>query len=427
MTTIILAWDQPHLAETYTPNTGSVRFTPTRRHWHGDAVVPVESVRATVDGTAKVELAPSSPGWCWRVSWHPVGGQGWSDHVLVPESTTPIQYRDLVHVDPASLEPTATPDPAWVAEVEAIKAMGGIPGRSAYQEAVHHGYVGTEADWLASLVGPQGERGPAGERGPQGLQGVQGLRGETGPSGPQGEAGPQGLPGEAGPQGERGLTGATGEPGPEGPEGPMGPEGPQGPMGIPGPAGPAGGMGSTFLHGPGRPDQPGTTAGIITGSEPVGSTYTSTDGAGVGAWVWRKRPTSWEVTDGDTGWRAVGTIENGGTVAVAVRRTPERVEWRFTFTGTLNAGAKVVNLGGIPGFGPSVRTHDNLVFGSVLAANIGNGIVTDVGRVGVLCHSSGSFILSINLPAAMARATVGLVDYPAGDLWPTAPLPGSPA
>ena len=122
MTTIILAWDQPHLAETYAPNTGSVRFTPTRRHWHGDAVVPVESVRATVDGTAKVELAPSSPGWCWRVSWHPVGGQGWSDHVLVPESETPIQYRDLVHVDPASLEPTATPSPAWVAELEKLRA-----------------------------------------------------------------------------------------------------------------------------------------------------------------------------------------------------------------------------------------------------------------------------------------------------------------
>ena len=122
MTTIILAWDQPHLAETYAPNTGSVRFTPTRRHWHGDAVVPVESVRATVDGTAKVELAPSSPGWCWRVSWHPVGGSGWSDHVLVPESETQIQYRDLVHVDPASLEPTATPSPAWVAELEQLRA-----------------------------------------------------------------------------------------------------------------------------------------------------------------------------------------------------------------------------------------------------------------------------------------------------------------
>ena len=173
---------------------------------------------------------------------------------------------------------------------------------------------------------------------------------------------------------------------------------------------------------------PSTTAGTITGAEPVGARYESVDEAGVGARTWRKVPgNKWIVTDGDTGWRSVGTIENGGTVAVAVRRTPERVEWRFTFTGALNAGAKIVNLGSIPGFGPSVRTHDNLVFGSVLAANIGSVAVTDVGRVGVLCHSSGAFFPSINLPNSMSRATVGLVDYPAGDPWPTAPLPGSPA
>lgn len=57
------------------------------------------------------------------------------------------------------------------------------------------------------------------------------------------------------------------------------------------------------LRGTGRPDQPATTAGIITGSEAVGTEYVSTDGAGVGAWVWRKRPgaTGWQVTDGDTG------------------------------------------------------------------------------------------------------------------------------
>ena len=185
---------------------------------------------------------------------------------------------------------------------------------------------------------------------------------------------------------------------------------------------------STYhIVGPGRPDVPSSTAGTITGNEPVGATYYSADGAGVGAYLWRRRPGgTWEVTDGDTGWRAVGTIENGGTVAVAVRRTPERVEWRFTFTGASNAGAKFVNLGSIPGFGPSARTHDNLVFGSVLAANIGNVVVSDVGRVGVLCHSSGVFFPSINLPNSMSRATVGLVNYPAGNPWPSA-LPGTPA
>ena len=69
-----------------------------------------------------------------------------------------------------------------------------------------------------------------------------------------------------------------------------------------GPSGSAGGV--PTLYGPGRPDSPETTGGVITGSEPVGTDYRSEDGAGVGAYVWRKRPGDvWEVVDGDTGWR----------------------------------------------------------------------------------------------------------------------------
>lgn len=77
----------------------------------------------------------------------------------------------------------------------------GSDGLSAYEVAVANGFTGTEAQWLASLVGPQGETGPAG---PQGPQGVQGIQGPAGPQGLQGETGP------AGPQGERGLPGADG-------------------------------------------------------------------------------------------------------------------------------------------------------------------------------------------------------------------------
>lgn len=56
----------------------------------------------------------------------------------------------------------------------------GADGDSAYEIAVAGGFVGTEAEWLASLVGPQG---------PQGLQGIQG---EQGPQGEQGIQGPAG-------------------------------------------------------------------------------------------------------------------------------------------------------------------------------------------------------------------------------------------
>lgn len=59
----------------------------------------------------------------------------------------------------------------------ALQPGDGSDGASAYEVAVANGFVGTEAQWLASLVGPQGAAGP------------QGPQGETGPAGPQGPAG----------------------------------------------------------------------------------------------------------------------------------------------------------------------------------------------------------------------------------------------
>lgn len=41
----------------------------------------------------------------------------------------------------------------------------GSNGFSAYEVAVEQGFVGTEADWLASLVGPEGPGGPEGPAG----------------------------------------------------------------------------------------------------------------------------------------------------------------------------------------------------------------------------------------------------------------------
>lgn len=71
----------------------------------------------------------------------------------------------------------------------------GTPGKSAYEIAVEHGYVGTEEEWLASLKGadgPQGEQGPVGPVGPQGEKGEQGDKGDTGATGPAGPQGPAG-------------------------------------------------------------------------------------------------------------------------------------------------------------------------------------------------------------------------------------------
>jgi len=215
---------------------------------------------------------------------------------------------------------------------------GGADGLSAYEVAVNNGFVGTEAQWLASLVGaagpagpqgPAGTTGPAGPAGPQGPQGTQGDTGATGPAGPagpqgpagtginiigsladpselppsgstgdayliagnlwvwtgtgwesvgniQGPAGPAGPAGPQGIQGEQGPQGLQGEAGPTGPTGNTGPQGPQGPQGETGPAGPQGIKGDTGDTGPAGSAGPTGPTGATGPQGPQGEPGTTT-------------------------------------------------------------------------------------------------------------------------------------------------------
>ena len=124
----------------------------------------------------------------------------------------------------------------------------GDTGLSAYEVAASQGFVGSEVDWLNSLVGPQGEKGDKGDTG-TGLEylwngtelGVRAVGDATytfanliGPQGIQGEIGPQGIQGIQGPQGEQGIQGIKGDTGDPGPQGIQGPQGEKGDKGDPG-------------------------------------------------------------------------------------------------------------------------------------------------------------------------------------------------
>lgn len=174
---------------------------------------------------------------------------------------------------------------------------------SAYGIAVKHGFVGTEAEWLATLKGEKGDPAvnlgsydsydtfisehPTGEdgdvyivgtqfyawengawkdkgswQGPKGDKGDQGEKGDAGPRGPAGqtgEPGPKGDTGEPGPQGEKGQKGDKGDPftyedfTPEQLSALTGPQGPQGPKGDTGDTGPQGEKGDTGETGPQGP------------------------------------------------------------------------------------------------------------------------------------------------------------------------------
>ena len=180
----------------------------------------------------------------------------------------------------------------------------GPKGDSAFDVAVAEGFKGTEAEWLASLVGPKGDEG---KQGPAGKDGIQGPQGEVGPQGPQGEPGkdgsitfeelteeqketlrgPQGI---QGPKGEPGKDGADGAQGPKGDKGdPFTYEdftvnqlaalvGPQGIQGEPGPQGPKGEDGQPGVQGEqgpqgiqGEPGKDGANGVYVGTEEPVDS------------------------------------------------------------------------------------------------------------------------------------------------------------
>lgn len=86
-----------------------------------------------------------------------------------------------------------------------------------------------------------------------------------------------------------------------------------------------------IITGEGRPDKPETTGGKITGREPNGTSYNSTNGAGVGAYLWQKQNGKWVAISADTGVRRVtrGAV-NIKSGYISLRRVNNTVECAFT-------------------------------------------------------------------------------------------------
>jgi len=151
-------------------------------------IIPAPFTIDTTDGgTASLALAPTGPGWCWKITTTIAGIYSATHYVLVPDAAT-VDYADLVHVDPDTLESTDTPDAAWWAELNSIKALGAIPGKD----------------------GTNGRDGVDGAPGRDGRDGAQGLPGEKGDRGEKGDKGDKGNTGAAGTNGTNGVDGVDG-------------------------------------------------------------------------------------------------------------------------------------------------------------------------------------------------------------------------
>lgn len=107
-------------------------------------------------------------GRLWKVHQH-VDGSGTTEYIAVPQGDTPLDITDALSVDiggvlyvpvPGPKGDPGTPGADGTDGTDGTNGLPGDPGKSAYQSALDNGFVGTEADWLASLVGPQGDTGP---------------------------------------------------------------------------------------------------------------------------------------------------------------------------------------------------------------------------------------------------------------------------
>ena len=88
-------------------------------------------------------------------------------------------------------------------------AEQGIDGKSAYEIAVEHGFVGTEEQWLASLQGVDGRDGHDGADGRDGRDGTDGKDGRDGKDGADGAPGHDGVDGKDGRNVKDGATGKS--------------------------------------------------------------------------------------------------------------------------------------------------------------------------------------------------------------------------
>lgn len=129
------------------------------------------------------------------------------------EATETVRATTVVktlHIRPSGFEgenSNVLPTPDLYQQLLEKISEKGKDGKSAYEIAVEHGFVGTETEWLESLKGVDGKDGVNGKDGYDGRNGVDGLPGKDG------KDGTDGVPGHNGADGKNGVDGINGSDG----------------------------------------------------------------------------------------------------------------------------------------------------------------------------------------------------------------------
>lgn len=135
------------------------------------------------------------------------------------------------------------------------------------------------------------------------------------------------------------------------------------------------------IVGAGRPDIPASMTTAVqaqVAAAPVGSTFSSTDGASVGAWQWQKRPAGWQIVALDTGWRAL--TPTGSNVSafttLAIRRVNQLV--RLRVAGLVLTGTGIF-VPAVTGFSPGAYMRFPLLTSGSTTSWTGTLVVTPTG------------------------------------------------
>jgi hypothetical protein len=118
-------------------------------------------------------------GWLWHALVNVAGQSPHSFYFTLAGTPDDVDLAELQQLDPEA--------PHYVPVIGPRGPQGdagppGTNGPSAYQVAVASGFTGTQAEWLASLIGPQGIQGVKGDPGDPAtnlVQSVNGMQGEV--------------------------------------------------------------------------------------------------------------------------------------------------------------------------------------------------------------------------------------------------------
>ena len=361
---------------------------------------------ASGDDGREVEFGLSST----HVQWRYVGDVSWTDLIAL---------SSLVGATGATpeLQATATnlqwrePGGVWadLVALEDLRGPRGYLGPSAYEVAVAAGFIGSEAEWLESLKGDEGDPAPLPVITATAITGAPGTEAAASISGAYPNLSldleiPEGEQGDPGPANELAIgtvtTGAAGSSASATITG----DAPSQMLNLSIPRGDAGSPTAYELRGTGMPN------GVV--SAPPGTYYTDTAGTN-GAWRWLKKSgtgnTGWRVIHGDTEWRnIISLFVNGWNGIIRIRRVGDSVSIYLDFV----RGGTALEVLTLPsGFLPPMSTKWTVTGG--FAAQ-----VIYLSTLGVLSKA--------NIAHTGPTGGGEVLGYLTVDPWPTT-LPGKPA